>query len=154
VPLTDDQMTATLDLLNREADTALAVVNAKTQGFFHGIFSGDTGGGERTLIDTVKTITIPTLERMQAAATGDLATAQKWTDLAQYAEESLNQVQGYVQEGTVGQILKDTVTKTAADVKQAAVAAAAAVPYAAFGGGVALVLVLGVLILLYAPHPR
>jgi hypothetical protein len=151
VPLTDVQMNATLDLLNRESDTALAIVNAKTQGFFHGIFSGDTGGGERTLIDTVKIVVIPALERMEPDATGDAATARKWTDLAQYAEDSLNQVQGYAAEGTVGRLLKDTVTKTASDVKQAA---AAAVPYAAFGGGVALVLVLGVLILLYAPHPR
>lgn len=151
MPLTDDQMTATIDLLDREADQALAVVNAKTMGFFHSLLSGDTGGGERTLVATVKDIVIPTLQRLQPDASGDQAKAQKFTDLAQYAEDSLVQVQGYAAEGTVGALLKDTVTKTASDVKQAA---AAAVPYAAFGGGVALVLVLGVLILLYAPHPR
>jgi hypothetical protein len=138
-------------LLNREADQALAVVNAKTQGFFHSIISGDTGGGERTLVDTVKAILIPTLERMRSDASADQAKAQKWTDLAQVAEDDLNKVQGYAQEGTVGQLLKDTATKTATDVERAAAKVA---PYAAFGGGVALVLVLGVLILLYAPHPR
>src|SRR5437879_3810851 len=125
-------MTAILARLAAEADRAEVVVNAKTQGFWQGLLSGDTGGGERTYIATVKDILIPALQRGRARAAPEEKNAQEWLDNAHYAEQSLAQVQGYAAQGTVDQILKDTIVQTGTDVKSAAAAVA---PYAAFGGG-------------------
>jgi hypothetical protein len=117
--LTRDQMEAVLARIASEAADALAQVNANTGGLFHSWISGDTGGGERTLIATVRDVVIPSLRRREDQAL-ELGATDNWLVDAHSAEQQLADAVGISRVGTVDQILADTAAATAGDAVQLA----------------------------------
>src|SRR5258707_355144 len=117
--LTRDQMLAILAQLRAEAAAALDAVNANTGGLFHSWISGDTGGGERTLIATLQNVAIPSLERRIDDAIASGAT-DNWLVDARSAESQIRDAVSISGLGTVDQILADTASATAGQAVQLA----------------------------------
>jgi hypothetical protein len=132
--LTQAQQDQAIALLRSNADAARSFIAEKTSGFWHGLISGDTGGGELTYVETVQSTLIPRLQSSASAARADAAKGASWIELAGYAEQSLRDVQGYAIEGSVASILSDTLGATVDDIKDAA-------PAIAFGLGTGIAIV-------------
>jgi len=112
-------MLAVLARLQAEASAALDTVNANTGGLFHSWISGDTGGGERTLIRTVQDVGILSLQRRIDDAIAAGAT-DNWVADALQVEAQLRDAVSISGIGTVGQLLQDTAAATGSQAVQLA----------------------------------
>lgn len=138
--LTREQQDKIMAHLEASAYATLARINAET-GWWHNLVSDDDGGGGRTECNTVLQDTLPVLQRTadRDRRSGD---TDRWLGTALEAEQELKDVEGYVANDSIAQILKNTATASGQDLRDAADAAAkkvaAAVPWYVYLGGAAV----------------